>query len=420
MNSSSLLLLAFFIKIILIFYGDYQDKHFAVTYTDIDYSVYNDAARYVTQNESPYNRHTYRYTPLLAYICVVDILIHPLAGKFIFSLIDIFASWILFKILANIKTYKTLKGEETSTLIENKETINQNEFRSISDKDATILVSLWAFNPLAIAVSSRGNADTLISSMVLVVLYLMLKKKYVLAAICYGFVVHFKIYPILYALPMYFFIDNEKKPGFFTKNRLLFVFLSAGLFLALLGIFYFMYGWEFLWETYLYHLTRKDNRHNFSVYFYYIYLDFENVSAIKSVLCFLPQITLLILTGYKFYKDLPFCCFLQTFWFVVFNKVCTAQYFIWYLSLLPLILPNNRLFREQGKIKKFIILWLFWLITELGWNVGAHFLEGQGINVFSGIWLASILFFMMNILLGVEILREQKIITFEMRREKIN
>lgn len=38
-------------------------KH-QLSFTDIDYKVYTDAA----MRDSPYDRHTYRYTPLLAYL----------------------------------------------------------------------------------------------------------------------------------------------------------------------------------------------------------------------------------------------------------------------------------------------------------------------------------------------------------------
>lgn len=90
---------------------------------------------------------------------------------------------------------------------------------------------------------------------------------------------------------------------------------------------YHRYGDEFLQHTYFYHVTRKDHRHNFSVWFYEMYLAFDAPVAGKVIglLAFLPQMALVAITGIAFAKDIFFACFIQTFLFVTFNKVCTSQ-----------------------------------------------------------------------------------------------
>lgn len=102
------------------------------------------------------------------------------------------------------------------------------------------------------------------------------------------------------------------------------------------------YGYPFLYETYLYHLIRTDNRHNFSVYFYDLYLRYSALHARPSywyvgdryntsagvglgLLAFVPQMLTIIVISIRFGRDLCFSLFLLTYVFVIFNKVCTAQ-----------------------------------------------------------------------------------------------
>lgn len=101
----------------------------------------------------------------------------------------------------------------------------------------------------------------------------------------YGLWVHFRIYPIFF-LPL--LLIHEHKLCSKTKQSFLVKFIemgifSGGVFLALLGLFYYLYGFPFLQETYLYHLTRLDNRHSFSPYFYEIYLSLNTPNALRSL-----------------------------------------------------------------------------------------------------------------------------------------
>lgn len=91
------------------------------------------------------------------------------------------------------------------------------------------------------------------------------------------------------------------------------------------------YGVPFLKHTYLYHLTRIDHRHNFSVYNTVLHLNSAYPSEAAGMqiesLAFIPQLFLSVL-AIPFLlakKDLASTMLAQTFAFVTFNKVCTSQ-----------------------------------------------------------------------------------------------
>lgn len=81
----SLLVFSMLLRVFLIVYGEWQDAHMEVRYTDVDYIVFSDAASLMASGESPYKRTTYRYSPLLALLLIPNSIFHRSWGKFLFS-----------------------------------------------------------------------------------------------------------------------------------------------------------------------------------------------------------------------------------------------------------------------------------------------------------------------------------------------
>ena len=376
---------AFFIRIIFIVYGTIHDEVMEVKFTDIDYNVFTDAAEYVTNGKSPYVKSTYKYTPLLAYMLTPNLLLHPLFGKVLFCACDIIVVLVMDIVLRKVKNY----DKELSNML---------------------IMTFWMFNPFTMTISSRGNAESVMILLVLLSVLFVMERKLVLAGVFYGLSVHFKLYPIIYTLPFVMYIGDQGEKltkGHCSKtvrkiinsvlslDSILFGVTSLLVFCILGCFMYSMYPMEFIENTYLYHFSRTDIQHNFSPYFYILRISqYSRWSNCVSILAFLPQVLSVVWCGMRYYKQLPLACFLQTFVFVALNKVCTSQYFIWYIGLFPLAYPFMRIPLKQG-----CIMVTSWLVGQGVWLCLAYLLEFQKYNVIIYVWLASIMFLLINLLL---------------------
>ncbi|KAM2134556.1 hypothetical protein ACFX1R_004563 [Malus domestica] len=126
------------------------------------------------------------------------------------------------------------------------------------------------------------------------------------------------------------------------------------------------------------------------------------LSILEKLVSFLPQLIVQVVLVFSFAKDLPFCCLVQTVAFVAFNKVMTAQYFVWFFCLLPLVLAWSNM-KLKWKGLSCIALWVG---CQLHWLFWGYMLEFKGQNVFLQLWIASIIFLAANTYVLVSLIRD--------------
>ncbi|TPX15253.1 uncharacterized protein E0L32_004530 [Thyridium curvatum] len=412
------------LRLVLLLYGLWQDANSPLKYTDIDYLVFTDAARLSAAGASPYGRETYRYTPLLAWILAPTALGDPAtplgvalfaSGKVLFAAADLVAGWLLVRILTTSSSAEGL-GPGTTRLM--------------PPERARRFAAIWLLNPMVATISTRGSSEGLLGALVAALLWAVLRRRVALAGFLLGFGVHFKIYPFIYAPAIVWWMDDERmgragaaaaaKDGsllavvkkFCSPARVQLAVVSLATFLGLNALMYSIYGFPFLQHTYLHHVTRIDHRHNFSPYNIQLYqasspaslLPGHNGSSLPRAesLAFLPQLLLstLLIPFVMAKKDLPTTMLAQTFAFVTFNKVCTSQYFLWYMVFLPLYLPRSSLLRRPALGCAALALWV---ASQGAWLQQGFRLEFLGRSTFvPGLWLSTLAFFLVNCwILGV-------------------
>ncbi|XP_047117492.1 GPI mannosyltransferase 1-like [Schistocerca piceifrons] len=386
-------LVGFFIRLLLVVYGEVHDKLYVVQYTDIDYHVFTDAAHHIVSGRSPYDRHTYRYTPLLAAFLVPNVLFHPAFGKVLFSFIDVVVAYIIHRLLLT---------------------------KGCSQTIAINCSLMWLYNPFPIVICTRGNADAISAALVLASLLSVQKGCSIMTGIIHAIATHVRLYPLVFTLPIYISVkgdsaSQEEKhtslgkvfPMLFPDRQQLKFAVSFIVVLAATTLFfYWLYGYQFLHESFLYHIARRDTRHNFSVYFYMLYLTSDVPLPLwQRIFVVFPQFVLLIVLSFVYgsRKDLDFCVLAQAIVMVTYNTVVTSQYFIWFLSVLPVCVPFIAIPSKQAAT--FFVLWIS---AQIAWLLPAYLLEFQGRDTFMYVWLQGIAFFSINITVLVRFVQTYK------------
>ena len=395
-------ILAFVLRLIIcivVHQFESQGRGVGFRYTDVDLDVFQDAAASVRAGGSAFDRHTYRYTPLLAK--VLSLCNHHMWARGLFVTADVAVGLAIYYLLSSSSSLSSSSAMSSSKALR-----TSNLW--------------WLFNPLPINICTRGSAESLIVLMPVMATLCCLRRAHtipnkgylLLAGIFHGAAVHCKIYPVIYSLSYALHVVARLGSGglsFFCSPSSLarslwpavcFAAASISSFAILTYCAYAMDGERYLDSGLMYHFGRVDHRHNYSIFWYLVYLAGDGagegweIGAISRWF-FLPQAILIVFSSAKLAPGhLHFCLFLQTFLFVAMNKVITGQYFVWYLCLLPLCAHTIDWGRNRVRAALLALG-----VAVVGWLGVAFLLEMRGESVHMLLFRMSTLFFAANVAL---------------------
>ncbi|WRT67260.1 uncharacterized protein IL334_004227 [Kwoniella shivajii] len=429
-KTSHILALSATIQLGLLVYAQHVDNHpeqyGGLKYTDVDWRVISDGAKLIFNPDEPqgniargwlidlsgfkigdpYERSTFRYTPLLP-LLISPTLIYPLLGRLILVFTSLLIPSLLLSLPNARPSPKSMTTPIKSTVIPQTTTTTSTTRRD--NFWSTHLI--WTLNPFVMNITTRGSPESIICLLVILTLSKLRKGDLVQAAIWLGLSISWKIYPAIYIPTIWSFLS--KRHGWFGKGIFRFGFIVLLTLISTNGLLWSIWGEPFLEHTYLYHLKRLDHRHNFSPYFYPIYLSLFPTSTNSSIptmiervlrhplTSFLPQNTLVLLSGFILepITGIEFTMFIQTTIFIVFNKVCTSQYFMWFLPLIPPIIPQLHLAKS-----KTIILILLWVVGQALWLSIGYNLEFMAKQVYLYLWMSGLVLFGISVWVIGEIL----------------
>ncbi|KAJ1459867.1 PIG-M-domain-containing protein [Pelagophyceae sp. CCMP2097] len=357
----------------------------SIDYTDVDYLVLHDAAALVARGASPYGRTTYRYTPVFAYLLLPDVLLGTtFIARLLFSAFDVALGVAIFSLL-------------------------RRRGLAIAKAHQYALYG-WMLNPLAVNICTRGSLDAVVAGLVAGALLLALRaadgasplRDSLACGAVLGLGAHVKIYPAMHVLAvLVFFVHRRawrKAAACLSGSAISFVVCTAAC--------CWIYGGEYVEHAVVYHVTRRDHRHNFSAYWFPMYLAggldgvYGGVSGnlgLALVPLFLTAFTLVAATIFVAPLDLPLAVFAQTLLFVAGNKVCTAQYFVWWAPFaLVVVAPAWPTATRETK-QRLVGAALRWLTALALWLFLASLLEFRGINVLAPLWAATLVFYAANL-----------------------